>query len=129
MGVHGKHEDYGSYRYLKAPRDFREFDLVEGEGPFPSYLIPLSSEKEKSVQDLAERTIIGMAIDCSHSSPRTTPDTIEASVKPIFVTHTGARSVWNIKRLATDEMMKACEDNAGTGISVIRSRPTSSRAA
>jgi len=58
MGVHGKHEDYGSYQYLKGPRDFREFDLVEGEGLFPSYLLPLSSEKEKRVQDLAKRTII-----------------------------------------------------------------------
>ncbi len=90
--------------------------------------MPLSSEKEKRVQDLAERTIIGMAIDGSHSSPRTTLDTIEASGKPIFLTHTGARSVWNIKRLATDEMLKACggregkeKDNAGTGISVFRS--------
>ncbi len=277
MGVHGKHEDYGSYQYLKAPRDFREFDLVEGEGPFASYLLPLSSEKEKRVQDLAERTIIislhehphlfpkdirecpaydtqgrtvtayqaladsywdaffdnfqdgtaiitskngwkwtdvihdvgmrlcdlahqdlvikcetvgdiyrahetgkialvaaqegaamienelerieilygigiremgitysesnslgtglkepkdggltsfgrravqrmnevGMAIDCSHSSPQTTLDTIEASGKPIFLTHTGARSVWNIKRLATDEMLKSCAGKGG----------------
>jgi len=81
MGVHGKHEDYGSYQYLKAPRDFREFELVEGEGPFASYLLPLSNEneKEKRVQDLAERTIIGMAIDCSHSSPRTTLDTRRAA--------------------------------------------------
>ena len=277
MGVHGKHEDYGSYQYLKAPKDFREFDLVEGQGPFPSYLLPLSSEKEKRVEDLAERSIIislhehphlfpkdireckaydtqgrtvtayqaladsywdaffdnfqdgtaiitskngwkwtdvihdvgmrlcdlahqdlvvkcetvgdiyrahetgrialvaaqegaamienelerieilygigiremgvtysesnslgtglkepkdggltsfgrravrrmnevGMAIDCAHSSPQTTLDTIEASDKPIFLTHTGARSVWNIKRLATDEMLKACAGKGG----------------
>ena len=277
MGVHGKHEDYTSYQYLKAPRDFREFDLVEGEGPFPSCLLPLSSEKERRVQDLAERTIIislhehphlfpkdirlcpaydaqgrtvtayqaladsywdalfdnfqdgtaiitskngwkwtdvihdvgmrlcdlahqdlvikcetvgdiyrahetgkiaiiaaqegaamienelerieilygigiramgitysesnslgtglkepkdggltsfgrravqrmnevGMAIDCAHSSPQTTLDTIEASGKPIFLTHTGARAVWNIKRLAPDEVLKACAGKGG----------------
>jgi membrane dipeptidase len=56
---------------------------------------------------------VGMAIDCAHSSPQTTLDTIEASVKPIFLTHTGARSVWNIKRLAPDEVLKACAGKGG----------------
>jgi membrane dipeptidase len=277
MGVHGKYAGYDSYQYLRGPKDFREFDLVEGEGPFPPYLVPITSEKEKRVQDLAERTLlislhehphlfpkdireckeydrqgrtvtayqaladsywdaffdnfqdgtaiitskngwkwtdvihdvgvrlcdlahqdlvikcetvgdiyrahetgkiamiaaqegaamieneldrieilygigiremgitysesnslgtglkepkdggltsfgrravermndVGMAIDCAHSSPRTTLDTIEASRKPIFLTHTGARSVWNIKRLAPDEVLKACAGKGG----------------
>jgi membrane dipeptidase len=56
---------------------------------------------------------VGMAIDCAHSSPQTTLDTIEASGKPIFLTHTGARSVWNIKRLAPDEVLKACAGKGG----------------
>ncbi len=55
MGVHGKHHSYDSYQYLKTPRDFREFELVEGEGPFPPYLLSLSREKERRVQELAER--------------------------------------------------------------------------
>lgn len=56
---------------------------------------------------------VGMAIDCSHSSDQTTLDVIQASKKPIFLTHTGARSLWNIKRLASDEMLKACADKGG----------------
>lgn len=56
---------------------------------------------------------VGMAIDCSHSSNQTTLDVIEASQKPIFLTHTGARGLWNTKRLATDEAIKACADKGG----------------
>jgi membrane dipeptidase len=277
MGIHAKFEGYKSYQYLKGPKDYREFELVEGEGLFPQYLLPLSPQKEKRVQELAERTMIislhehphlmpkdirlcpeydkqgrtvtgysaladsywdalfdnfqdgsaiitskngwkwtdvihdvgirlcdlahqelvikaetvgdiyrahetgkialiaaqegaamienelerieilygiglremgitysesnslgtglkekndggltsfgrravermnevGMAIDCAHASPQTTLDTIEVSTKPIFLTHIGARSVWDIKRLASDEVLKACAGKGG----------------
>lgn len=56
---------------------------------------------------------VGMAIDCAHASDRTTLDTIEASTKPIFLTHTGARGLWDSKRLATDQAIKACADKGG----------------
>ncbi len=294
MGVHQRFEGYQSYQYLKTTRDFRAFNLVEGEGPFEPHLLPLSPEKERRVRELAESTIIislhehphlfpkdiremkaydaqgrtvtayralaesywdaffdnfqdgtaiitsksgwkwsdvihdvgmrlcdlahqdlvikcekvgdiyrahetgklaliaaqegaamieneldrveilygigiramgitysesnslgtglkeikdggltsfgrrvvarmnevGMAIDCAHSSPRTTLDCIDCSKKPIFLTHTGARSLWNIKRLAPDEVLKACAGKGGViGIeaaphtTMTRSRP------
>lgn len=56
---------------------------------------------------------IGMAIDCSHCSPQTTLDVVAASSKPIFLTHTGARGLWNIRRLAPDDVIKACADKGG----------------
>jgi membrane dipeptidase len=56
---------------------------------------------------------VGIAIDCSHCSDQTTLDVIEASTKPIFLTHTGARSLWNIRRLAPDEVLKACAGEGG----------------
>jgi membrane dipeptidase len=56
---------------------------------------------------------IGMAIDCAHCSDQTALDVIAASTKPIFLTHTGARSLWNIRRLAPDEVLKACADTGG----------------
>lgn len=294
MGLHQRFEGYHSYQYLKESRDLREFDLVEGHGPFEPYLLPLSAEKEQRVLELAKSTIIislhehphlfpkdvgemkaydmqgrtvtayqaladsywdalfdnfqdgtaiitskngwkwsdvihdvgmrlcdlahqdlvikcekvsdiyrahqtgkialiaaqegaamieneldrieilygigiramgitysesnslgtglkevkdggltgfgkrvvtrmnevGMAIDCAHSSPQTTLDTIGCSAKPIFLTHTGARSLWNIKRLASDEVLKACAGKGGViGIeaaphtTMTRSRP------
>jgi membrane dipeptidase len=56
---------------------------------------------------------VGMAIDCAHSSDLTTLDVVATSTKPIFLTHTGARALWNIRRLAPDEVLKACAGKGG----------------
>jgi len=56
---------------------------------------------------------LGVAIDASHASDQTTLDTIEASKTPIFITHTGARTLWNTRRLKPDEVLKACADAGG----------------
>ncbi len=56
---------------------------------------------------------VGMAIDCSHVGPLTTLDVIEASTKPIFMSHVGARALWDSKRLAPDEVLKACAGKGG----------------
>jgi membrane dipeptidase len=51
---------------------------------------------------------LGMAIDISHSGDRTGMETIELSEKPVFITHAGARALWNSNRLKDDETIKAC---------------------
>jgi membrane dipeptidase len=56
---------------------------------------------------------IGMAIDVSHSGDQTSLDVIEISKKPVFITHTGARSLWNMKRLKPDDVLKACAAKGG----------------
>jgi membrane dipeptidase len=56
---------------------------------------------------------LGMAIDISHSGDQTSMDTIETSDQPIFITHAGARSLWDTKRLKTDDTIKACADKGG----------------
>jgi len=56
---------------------------------------------------------IGMAIDVSHCGEKTSMDAILASRKPIFITHTGARALWDAKRLKTDEVLKACAERGG----------------
>lgn len=56
---------------------------------------------------------LGIAIDISHSGDKTGLDTIEASEKPIFITHAGARSLWDSRRLKSDETIKACADKGG----------------
>lgn len=56
---------------------------------------------------------VGMAIDCAHTGVETTLDVIDASTKPIFLTHTGARGLWNIKRLAPDKVLEACAGKGG----------------
>ena len=56
---------------------------------------------------------IGMLIDCSHCGPQTTLDVIEHSKKPIILSHIGARALWDSKRLASDEVIKACAAKGG----------------
>jgi membrane dipeptidase len=56
---------------------------------------------------------LGIAIDVSHSGDQTSLDTIEASEKPIFITHAGARGLWNTKRMKPDEVLKAMAAKGG----------------
>lgn len=56
---------------------------------------------------------VGMLIDCSHCGDQTTLDVIEASAKPIALTHIGARALWDTKRMAPDDVLKACADKGG----------------
>src|SRR5229473_2254059 len=56
---------------------------------------------------------LGIAIDISHSGDQTSMDTIEVSDKPIFITHVGARALWNTPRMKPDEIFKACAARGG----------------
>lgn len=56
---------------------------------------------------------LGMTIDVSHCGDQTSADTIELSEKPIFITHVGARSLWNTRRLKPDYIFEACAEKGG----------------
>jgi|TARA_B100000315_G_scaffold260829_1_gene325967 membrane dipeptidase len=56
---------------------------------------------------------IGMAIDVSHVGTGTALDVIEASSKPIFISHVGAKALWESKRLAADDLLIACAKKGG----------------
>jgi membrane dipeptidase len=56
---------------------------------------------------------VGMAIDISHSGDLTCLDVIEHSTVPVFITHAGARSVWNTNRMKPDEVILACAERGG----------------
>lgn len=56
---------------------------------------------------------VGMLIDCSHTGDRTALDTIEASEKPIVLSHIGARALWDSNRLAPDDVLEACAAKGG----------------
>ncbi|QQO08441.1 dipeptidase [Breznakiella homolactica] len=64
---------------------------------------------------------VGMLIDVSHSSPLTAIDAAELSEVPICMSHAGAKALWNSKRLATDESIKAIA--AGGGVIGIEAAP------
>nr|WP_295971914.1 membrane dipeptidase [uncultured Bacillus sp.] len=56
---------------------------------------------------------LGMVIDISHCGDQTSLDVIEASETPVFITHAGARTVWNSPRMKSDEVLKACANKGG----------------
>lgn len=56
---------------------------------------------------------IGMAIDIAHAGDRTSLDVIETSNKPVFISHAGARSLWDSKRMKPDEVIIACAERGG----------------
>jgi membrane dipeptidase len=61
---------------------------------------------------------LGLAIDVSHSSDLTGIQACAASDRPVFMTHAGARAIWDIPRLKSDEALRAIADTGGViGIS------------
>lgn len=56
---------------------------------------------------------VGMLIDCSHVGQQTTLDVIQHSIKPIVLSHVGAKALWDSKRLVADEVLLACARKGG----------------
>jgi len=56
---------------------------------------------------------LGMLIDIAHAGDQTSLDAIQASKVPIVITHAGARSVWNSKRMKPDEVLHALAQKGG----------------
>jgi len=64
---------------------------------------------------------VGMLIDTSHGSTLTAIDAAELSSVPVCMSHTGARTLWDSKRLATDDAIRAVA--AGGGVVGIEAAP------
>ena len=73
-------------------------------------------------QIVARMNEVGMAVDVSHCSDRTTLDAIEASRKPVLVTHSNCRVlVPGIPRCKTDEAIKRMAVKGGVmGVTMVR---------
>ncbi|MFN3765187.1 MAG: membrane dipeptidase [Aliihoeflea sp.] len=64
-------------------------------------------------QVVLEMNKAGILVDCSHVGDRSTLDAIEASEKPIAVTHANARSLFDHKRNKSDDVLKALGETGG----------------
>ena len=62
---------------------------------------------------VAECNRLGILIDCSHVGYKTTMDAIEASTKPIAITHSGPRALCDHPRNKSDEQLKALAAKGG----------------
>jgi membrane dipeptidase len=55
----------------------------------------------------------GILIDASHAGDKTAMDTVEASEKPICISHVGSRTLTNNARMLPDSVLKACAEKGG----------------
>ena len=62
---------------------------------------------------IKEMNAAGILVDCSHVGNRSTLMAIEASSKPIAVTHANADSLFPHKRNKTDDVLRALRDTGG----------------
>jgi membrane dipeptidase len=56
---------------------------------------------------------LGMAVDVSHAGNVTALETCNLSSKPVFISHAGARALWDIPRMKPDHVIKAVADTGG----------------
>jgi membrane dipeptidase len=78
----------------------------------------LKEAKDGGLTSFGKRVVermnrVGMLVDCSHCGDQTTHDVIEASRKPIVLSHIGARALWNTNRMAPDDVLRACAGKGG----------------
>jgi membrane dipeptidase len=71
---------------------------------------------------VARMNKLGMAVDVSHCADRTTLDAIEASSKPVLVTHSNCRALVASPRCKSDETIRKLAAKGGVmGITLVRS--------
>jgi membrane dipeptidase len=77
---------------------------------------------EYGAQVVERMNAVGMAIDVSHCADRTTLDAIEASRKPVLVTHSNCRTlVPGVARCKTDEAIECMAAKGGVmGVTMVR---------
>ena len=62
---------------------------------------------------ISRMNTVGMAIDVSHCGERTTLDAIEASQKPVLITHSNCKALARVDRCKTDDAIKAAARKGG----------------
>ena len=68
---------------------------------------------------VASMNALGIAIDLSHVGERTARDVVEASAKPVLITHANARAVSDNPRNKSDALIAAVAQSGGTvGVSI-----------
>lgn len=79
---------------------------------------PKSGLKHKGLTDKGRQIVkrmneLGMMVDLAHVGPQTFFDAIEASSKPVLVSHSNAYSIAKVSRNLRDDQIKAVAKNGG----------------
>jgi len=72
-----------------------------------------SGLSEFGLKAIAELNRLGIVVDCSHTGYKTTMEAIEASEKPVIISHGNAKAVCESDRNLTDDTIKAIAKNGG----------------
>lgn len=83
---------------------------IFGDGCLEPGNAGLSNVGHAAVQTM---NAVGVAVDLSHSGYRTTSDAIEASAKPVLITHSGCAAVYPHPRNKPDAILRALADRGG----------------
>jgi membrane dipeptidase len=83
---------------------------IFGDGCLEPGNAGLSKAGHDAVRKMNE---IGVAVDLSHSGYRTTSEAIDASAKPVLITHSGCAAVYAHPRNKPDEILKALANRGG----------------
>ena len=62
---------------------------------------------------VAEMNRVGMVVDCSHCSYRTSMEAMELSSAPVIYSHANARALWDHERNIRDDQIQACAATGG----------------
>jgi membrane dipeptidase len=78
----------------------------------------LREKNDSGLSDLGRAVVkrmnrLGMTIDIAHCGDRTGLEVIEASERPITITHAGARGLWDSRRMKTDETLRKLAEKGG----------------
>ncbi|MBZ5571616.1 MAG: dipeptidase [Acidobacteriia bacterium] len=88
---------------------FRSIDWADSSTDEPKH----NGLTEFGKQVVREMNAIGMIVDVSHVSDKTFYDTLEASSKPVIASHSSCRSMSDVPRNMTDDMLRALAKNGG----------------
>lgn len=78
----------------------------------------LREERDGGLTELGRQVVrrmnkLGMLIDAAHCGDQTTLDIIEESEHPMVISHAGARSLWNTRRMKPDNVLEALAAKGG----------------
>ncbi|MDO4378593.1 MAG: dipeptidase [Erysipelotrichia bacterium] len=92
----------------------------ENEIGYPNQMVtpPFYADKQNGLKPFGREVVkkmneLGMIVDVSHGSDKLFYDVIDISDKPIVASHSDSRSICDIPRNLTDEMIKVLADHQG----------------
>ena len=62
---------------------------------------------------VTEMDRVGIILDCSHTSLKTTMDIMSQTTNPVVFSHSNPKAIWSHQRNITDEQIKSCAKTGG----------------